>query len=106
MSDEHVQCRRCDDCKGQDHHWLAELIMDPRLSPIEDPVADHVCKHCPVVGMTCEACDGDGVVVSETWMGGDEECRSCRGHGIKIVPGVVVVEDEDGTPIVTGLEES
>lgn len=98
------ECRRCGDCIGADHHWMDELTFDPRLSPTADPVGDRVCKHCPVVGMTCEECDGFGMIDGENEAGQDIEadCPKCEGVGILIVPGVIIVEDEDGTPVVKG----
>jgi hypothetical protein len=91
------ECRRCGECEGQDHHWLDELWFDPRLSPTADPVGDKVCKHCPAVGLTCEECEGEGVLNGYT-EGGlvyDDDCPACKGKGINVVPGVFTPADDN-----------
>lgn len=69
-------CRRCTECVGQEHHWIA--------LPEHDMTRDVVffeCKHCPA---TCEAVEGDepyepsGVVADPPFVAagdddGDEE---------------------------------
>lgn len=51
------KCRRCSECKGMSHHWIA----DPR-SPddAEWQPGDYGCKHCDVRGDACENCGEDG----------------------------------------------
>ena len=50
-------CRRCSECEGMSHHWIA----DPR-DPTEGDwkPGDYACKHCEVRGDGCENCDDDG----------------------------------------------
>lgn len=74
------ECRRCSDCIGCEHHWVDDLVFENGDGEGE-PVGDHVCKHCPVCGLTCDDCDGEG-------------CWACGNEGVKVVPGVTV-EDYD-----------
>ena len=48
MADEHVQCRRCADCRGQDHHYL-EDFDDGEWEYSPEPRPVWACKHCDFV---------------------------------------------------------
>lgn len=61
MSETIKNCRKCSDCQGgSEHHWMQNLE------------ADHVCKHCGALGLTCEECGGDG-------------CEHCHDEGVFLV---------------------
>lgn len=67
MSDETTTCRRCEDCDGDEHHWLTEIQHGYASEHPEHPAAKaglvcwDVCKHCdawrPVPD---DDLDGDG----------------------------------------------
>jgi hypothetical protein len=64
-----------------------------------EPIGDHVCKHCPAVGMTCSECDGEGGFgeIDETEDGAEYEfdCPTCTGRGILVVPDVTAPNEDD-----------
>lgn len=71
------KCRRCSDCEGASHHWLpnGNFGNDPSNPHDEEDYnvqATHLCKHCPVFGMECEACQGEG-------------CDSCEHEGVVLL---------------------
>lgn len=95
-------CPRCGECIGCEHHWMEELTYAAGDEAAEwlaqEPIGDRVCKHCPVVGMTCDECDGHGEVerVNEHDVDFMIDCPVCDGAGIVVVPGVQSTnEDED-----------
>jgi hypothetical protein len=53
-------CRRCSDCEGMSHHWMDNPDFGSEGQDAEHPEATHICKHCEVVGVECEWCDGEG----------------------------------------------
>lgn len=78
-------CRRCTECKGQDHHWLehgapltddcphGELLSTDCESCIRDAPA-YVCKHCEAPGDACDWCD-EGLTHAGA-------CTACDGTGV------------------------
>jgi hypothetical protein len=66
-----VKCRRCSECVGADHHWLDDFEVEG---------IDYACKHCPAVGIACLVCDGSGLDPE------DETdctlCEACDGEGV------------------------
>lgn len=55
-----------------DHEWIEELTFAD-ASDFE-VIANHTCKHCMEVAMTCGECDGES------------DCYACGGEGVLIVP--------------------
>jgi hypothetical protein len=100
-----TECRRCSDCEGQDHHWIEEptySAYDAGDEPLDDAelIGDRTCKHCPAIGMTCEDCGGEGVIVSYDEDGNDFEsdCRACDGQGVIVVKGEANVVKGEAKP--------
>lgn len=83
-------CRRCADCRNARHHWLDNDDFGNDPDEAEDPVdVTHVCKHCPALGMECEACDGSGSALGldaamEAIGRGENppDCSVCGGEGV------------------------
>ena len=48
-----TECRRCTECIGASHHWIADPQADPDLP-------EYGCKHCSQRGCECSACGGAG----------------------------------------------
>jgi hypothetical protein len=48
-------CRRCSECRGENHHWLEESAPPP---PNGDGFNGYVCKHCPARAEMCDGCGG------------------------------------------------
>lgn len=42
-------CRRCSECRGENHHWIEEVA---------EPFVGYVCKHCDARAEMCDACSG------------------------------------------------
>jgi hypothetical protein len=88
-----MECRRCSDCVGMSHHWMADPMPedDPEWAP-----GDYACKHCEQRGDGCEACAGDG------YLDGDEAkpCLACKQEG------VVPLSEEDVAYIFNSLHQT
>lgn len=52
---EATPCRRCSECRGENHHWL-EACNPP--APDGDGFVGFECKHCDARAEQCDACDG------------------------------------------------
>ncbi len=48
-------CRRCSECRGENHHWLEESRPPP---PNGDGFNGYVCKHCEATAEMCDDCTG------------------------------------------------
>lgn len=48
-------CRRCSECRGENHHWLEESRPPP---PNGDGFNGYVCKHCDATSEMCDGCGG------------------------------------------------
>lgn len=73
-------CRRCSECVGMSHHWMAEPL--PPDEPDEYLPGDYACKHCEQRGDSCDTCAGDGC------LGGNEaeQCPDCNSEGVIPLP--------------------
>ncbi len=49
-------CRRCSECRGENHHWIEECEEPTPEKP--DGWAGYVCKHCEARAEMCISCDG------------------------------------------------
>jgi hypothetical protein len=76
------QCRRCSECKGQDHHWLDNPDFGNGDDPDDPASVDYqfTCKHCPAMGGECPDCDGLGIQDDD--IEDDRDCPRCQGVGI------------------------
>ena len=62
-----MACRRCSECKGATHHWIANGYF-------------YDCKHCEAKGDECETCGGEG-------------CDDCHHEGVvEVARATVAVE--------------
>ena len=84
-----MNCRRCGDCIGAEHHWLP--YEPDEDDPLYSPVPDYCCKHCPAIGDECPACQGEGTletILNSRYLaipvgpGRLEDCPTCRGYGV------------------------
>lgn len=51
-----ARCRRCSECRGENHHWLEECEEPTPEKP--DGWAGYICKHCEARAAMCLTCDG------------------------------------------------
>jgi hypothetical protein len=88
-----MECRRCSECEGMSHHWIADPI-DPDHP--EYVPGDHACKHCDQRGDGCDLCAGDGRLLDDELSFDDAPiCPNCNGEGVLPVSGDTgEVEDE------------
>ena len=52
---------------------------------IVEPDHDHICKHCPTTGNTCDSCHGSGISEFVSVLNTIEDCQSCgpcKGEGV------------------------
>lgn len=73
-------CRRCSECRGENHHWLEECTP-PATDMSEDTGwAGYICKHCDAKVEMCDACSGPDEPghACEDEEGGDLEDRIDR----------------------------
>jgi hypothetical protein len=72
-----VDCRRCSECVGQEHHW----IENDRFCDPGDP--EYVCKHCESACVAVDDADGlpipSGIVCAQPPVCGecDEYAHAC-----------------------------
>jgi hypothetical protein len=93
-----TECRRCGECQGQDHHWVEDLVFSN--DDFGAVIGEYACKHCPVVGIECGACDGVGTtgcdeLGAEGELEPSQDCPICGGEGIKVVEGFTADEEAD-----------
>jgi len=90
MSQKNNECRRCDECRYNSHHWIYNPgFCDEGNEEYPHSEASHICKHCDAIGMLCEECGGDGQLDS----GGTNErgdwislpCETCKCEGVVIL---------------------
>jgi hypothetical protein len=48
-------CRRCSECRGENHHWLEASYLPP---PQGDGFNGYECKHCDARTEMCDGCGG------------------------------------------------
>jgi len=70
-----MDCRRCYECQGSEHHWMDNYDAE---GPKD---ATHACKHCDALGDECETCLGEG---GRTREDGEDMglCPVCKGYGV------------------------
>lgn len=66
MPTKFVECRRCSECQGREHHWF------------EDVPTGYSCKHCGAEGEECGHCDAG---LDEL----GERCGTCKGVAVVLV---------------------
>lgn len=80
-----MTCRRCSECKGMTHHWIADLMPDDADEYVP---GDFACKHCDQRGDGCDLCAGDGRIFdAELGEDGSPICPNCNGEGVLPVSG-------------------
>jgi hypothetical protein len=70
-----IMCRRCSNCVGMSHHWIA----DPMAPDDEEfQSGDYACKHCEQRGDGCDECNGDGYLEGHE----SKPCTVCNQEGV------------------------
>lgn len=78
-----TECRRCGECEGCNHHWIADAGVDS-MADSNEPTLDGFfgCKHCEQRGEECPVCEGAGVEPDEDEFAEPVECSCCKGEGV------------------------
>jgi hypothetical protein len=88
-----TDCRRCVECRGEEHHWLTSMPECPEEGEPYVP-----CKHCDARAPLCDQC-----MEAPVWpLTGDPTlCGDCRAGN---APPVLKLWNDHGTPLLAHVD--